>query len=125
MDMKTIRGATLCLPILFLGSTAQIAFAEDATVVAPEHYKVEFENEKVRVIRITYGPGEESAMHEHAEGIVVNLTDQNTQFTLPDGTTPAVEPGPAGSISWSPAGMHAAKNLSDGPAGALLIEIKD
>ncbi len=118
--MKIIRTAAVAVSLCFLAS----AVAEDATVVAPDKYKVEFENDKVRVIRITYGPGQESAMHEHADGVVVNLTDLNVQFTLPDGTMPPAEPGPAGSFTWTPAGMHAATNIG-GRAEALLIEIKD
>lgn len=119
--MKIIRLAALAVSLCFIGSAA----ADDATVVAPDHYKVEFENDKVRVIRITYGPGDESAMHEHGDGVVVNLTDLTVQFTLPDGTMPPAEPGPAGSATWSPAGMHSAKNTGSAPAEALLIEIKD
>ena len=119
--MKIIRIAAVSVSLCFLASAA----AEDATVVAPDKYKVEFENDKVRVIRITYAPGEESAMHEHADGVVVNLTNLNVQFTLPDGTTPPAEPAPAGSATWTPAGMHAAKNVGTERAEALLIEIKD
>jgi quercetin dioxygenase-like cupin family protein len=119
--MRIIRMAAAAVALAFLAS----AVAEDATVVAPDKYKVEFENDKVRVLRITYGPGEESAMHEHPDAVVVNLTDLNVQFTLADGTMPPAEPGPAGSFVWTPAGMHAAKNIGSAPAEALLIEIKD
>lgn len=102
-----------------------VAGAEDATVVAPNNYKVEFENDEVRVVRITYAPGEESGMHEHPAGIVVNLATGNIQFTLPDGTSPPTEPAEAGSSFWSPAGMHAAKNVGNEPFEALLIEVKN
>ena len=37
----------------------------DPTSVDAAHYKVEFENDRVRILRITYGPGEESVMHHH------------------------------------------------------------
>lgn len=113
------------LPALAIGVMVSGAVAEDAVVVAPEHYEVEFENERVRVIRITYGPGDESAMHEHGDAVVVNLTDLNVQFTLADGTMPPAEPGQAGSFQWTPAGEHAAKNIANAPAEALLIELKD
>jgi len=122
--MKLISTTALALPLLVLGSAPQTVLAEDATVVAPEHYKVEFENDKVRVIRVTYGPGEESALHEHRDAVVVNLTDLSVQFTMADGTKPAVEPGQAGGATWSPAQMHAAKNMG-GRAEALLIELKN
>ena len=34
------------------------AHAQDAAKVDPKHYKVEFENDQVRVLRISYGPHE-------------------------------------------------------------------
>ena len=35
----------------------------DPLKVDPKHYKVEFENDRVRVLRITYGPREKSVIH--------------------------------------------------------------
>ena len=40
-------------------------YAQDAAEVDPEHYKVEFENDQVRVLRITYGPGDKSVQGGH------------------------------------------------------------
>jgi len=40
-----------------------IASAQDAAKVDPKHYKVEFENSQVRILRIHYGPHEKSVMH--------------------------------------------------------------
>ena len=57
---------------------AESAAAEtgaDPTVVDADHYKVEFENEHVRIIRITYGPVETSTMHYHPDHAGVFLTD--------------------------------------------------
>jgi quercetin dioxygenase-like cupin family protein len=61
--------------------------AEDPVKVDPRHYKVEFENERVRVLRIKYGPGEKSIMHSHPESIAVFLTDAHHKFSYPDGRT--------------------------------------
>ena len=38
---------------------------QDPIVVDARHYSVELENDRVRVLRIKYGPGEKSAMHGH------------------------------------------------------------
>ena len=59
--------------------------ADDPVKVDPKHYKVEFENDRVRVVRITYAPGEKSVMHSHPESIGVFLTDAHAKFTYPDG----------------------------------------
>ena len=49
----------------------------DPTIVDSQHYKVEFENDQVRVLRIHFGPMEKSALHEHMlNRIVCYLNDQ-------------------------------------------------
>jgi len=50
--------------LLLVGSVAPVG-AQDAVKVDGKHYKVMFENDQVRVLHITYGPGEKSVMHEH------------------------------------------------------------
>ena len=105
--------------ILFMGST----FAQDATEVDPDHYKVEFENEEVRVLRITYGPGEKSVMHSHPGGVAVFLTDGNVEFTLPDGKTQDIQVE-AGQVIWSPESAHQPENTGDKPFEVIQIEMK-
>ena len=61
--------ASLCL----LGAVP--ASAQDAAKVDPKHYKVELENDQVRVLRISYGPGEKSVMHSHPANVAVFLTE--------------------------------------------------
>src|SRR5712664_2278595 len=58
---------------------------QDPVKVDPKQYKVDLENYRVRVLRVTYGPREKSVMHSHPHGIAVFLTDQHSRFTLPDG----------------------------------------
>lgn len=98
-------------------------FAQDAVKADPKHYKVEFENDKVRVLRITYGPGEKSAMHEHPDAYAVFLTDVKGKFTLPDGKT-IENAQKAGSTMWTPAGKHLPENTGDKPFELVLMEIK-
>jgi len=59
--------------------------ADDPVKVDPKYYKVEFENDRVRVVRIKYAPGKKSVMHSHPESIAVFLTDAHAKFTYPDG----------------------------------------
>ena len=47
------------------------ALAQDPVKVDPKHYKVEFENANVRVLRVTVGPGEKSVMHWHPNAVAV------------------------------------------------------
>ncbi len=99
------------------------ALAQDPVVVDSAHYKVEFENEHVRVLRITYGPNESSVMHYHPAGVAVFLVDQKVQFTLPDGETVEVE-NRAGEAIWVEAGKHLPRNMTDQPLELILVELK-
>ena len=99
------------------------AMAQDAAKVDPKHYKVEFENDQVRVLRITYGPHEKSVMHSHPASVAVFLTDANVQFTTPDGKKgPAV--AKTGSVQWEAAVSHLPENLGDKPFELIQIELK-
>ncbi len=98
------------------------ALAQDPVAVDSEHYQLVFENDDVRVLRISYGPNEESVMHYHPAGVAVFLTDAKTQFTLPDGQTVEME-DKAGEAIWAEAGPHLPQNLTDQPLELILVEV--
>ncbi len=109
----------LCAVMLLSGNS----FAQNPTKVDSKHYKVEFENDKVRVLRITYGPGEKSVMHEHPDAFAVFLTDIKGKFTLPDGKT-LDNTSKGGTTMWTPAGKHLPENTGDKPFELILVELK-
>jgi quercetin dioxygenase-like cupin family protein len=104
-------------------SAAALLRAQDPTKVDPKHYKAEFENDAVRILRIKYGPGEKSVMHYHPESVVVFLTDQKATFTTPDGKSTEVD-AKAGEVKNLPGGPHLPQNISDKPMELILIEFK-
>ena len=97
--------------------------AQDPVKVDPKHYKVEFENSEIRVLRINYGPHEKSIMHHHPDSLAVFLNDGHAQFTLPDGKV-VDAPIKAGTTQWSPAGAHLPENLGDTPFELVVVEMK-
>ena len=99
------------------------AVAQDPVKVDPKHYKVELENDQVRVLRITYSPGEKSVMHEHPPNLAVFLSDIHGKFTLPDGKTQDAD-AKAGSTQWDPGGKHLPENVGDKPFELVVVEIK-
>jgi quercetin dioxygenase-like cupin family protein len=99
------------------------AMAQDAVKVDPNHYKVEFENDNVRVLRVTYGPHEKSVMHNHPENVAVFLTDGSAKFTLPDGKT-VDAPVKANTIQWDAGGKHLPENVGDKPFELIVVELK-
>jgi len=109
--------------VLLLSGSAEPAMAQDAVTVDSKHYKVEFENDQVRVIRITYGPHEKSVMHAHPANVAVFLTDGQARFTLPDGKTQDA-PVKAGAVQWDGGGKHLPENVGDKAFELVLVELK-
>lgn len=101
----------------------KLILAQDPVKVDPARYTVDFENGKVRVVRIRYGPREQSVMHDHAEGVLVFLTDHHVKFTYPDGKTEEVT-AKAGETMWEPGATHLPENLTDEPLELILVELK-
>jgi|RhiMetdeSRZDD1v2_1073273.scaffolds.fasta_scaffold194208_3 quercetin dioxygenase-like cupin family protein len=109
--------------VLFV-ATAQTAFAQDPVSVDAKHYKVMFENDQVRVLKIHYNPKEKSVMHEHPASVVVFLNTSKAKFTLADGTVTTDGGGKAGSVRFTDAGKHLPENIGAVPIEAVLIELK-
>jgi quercetin dioxygenase-like cupin family protein len=75
------------MPRMASQSAAQSEASTDPVQTDPKHCKIEFENEKVRVLRIGFGPNEKSEMHTHPPIVAIFLTDHHTRHTYSDGTT--------------------------------------
>ena len=103
------------------GTQATIGHAVDA---APEHYKVEFENEYVRVIRVTYNPGESSAMHSHKPLVGVTLTGGQGVFTDADGNAETRPENFAGDILSDDGETHSVLSISKGFEELIFVEVK-
>ncbi|HJT86985.1 MAG TPA: hypothetical protein VJ732_03990 [Bryobacteraceae bacterium] len=87
-----------------------------------KHYTVEFENDRVRVLRIRYGAKEKSVMHSHPESISIFLKDCKAKFTFPDGRTENVA-AKAGQVMHMVAFAHDPENLG-GPFELIQVELK-
>jgi len=83
----------------------------DPVVTDSAHYKVELENEHVRVLRVHYGAREKGATHEHLlNRVVLYLNDQPN--------------AKADDVRMSGPATHAEENGSDQPADRIAVEIK-
>jgi len=111
------------LLLVFVCFTASAALAQDPVKVDPQHYKVIFENDQVRVLRIHYGPHEKSVMHSHPDSVVVYESEVHMKMTTPDGKS-VESSGKAHDSLWTPAGAHLPENLTDKPVDAVLVELK-
>jgi quercetin dioxygenase-like cupin family protein len=106
------------------GTDKAISSDLDPLKVDPAHYKLEFENPQVRVLRVKIPPHGVAPMHAHAtDRVTVFLTDQN--FRTKDSTgTVATVAHKAGDVAWGTPIEHTEQNLSDEPFEAVTVEIK-
>ncbi|MFL6279656.1 MAG: hypothetical protein ACJ731_06070 [Vicinamibacterales bacterium] len=83
----------------------------DPVAVDDKHYKVVFENEHVRVLRIHYEAHEKGQTHEHIlNRVVFYLNDQPN--------------AKADDVRMAGAATHAEENASDRPADRIAVELK-
>lgn len=102
---------------------ATLAVAQDPTKVEPKHYKLDFENDRVQVVTVHYGPHEKSALHEHPGGVVVSLTEAHLRFIDENGKVREVYSKP-GEARWYPPFKHRVENLGDTSYEAVYIGVK-
>ena len=109
--------------ILFIMTFAVITMAQDPVKVDSSHYKVEFENDQVRVLRVKVGPGEKSIMHHHPDAVAIFMTDVNGKFTFPNAPPQDIS-REAGDVLWTPAVVHQPENVGTAPFEVILVELK-
>jgi quercetin dioxygenase-like cupin family protein len=108
--------AIVCLAVNF-------AAAQDPTKVEPKHYKLQFENDRVQVVNVHYGPHEKSELHDHPGGVSVSVTGGHLRFTDQNGKVTEVYAKP-GEARWFPPHKHKVENLGDEPYNGVYIGVK-
>lgn len=106
------------------GTGKAIPAEMDPLKIDPKHYKLEFENDQVRVSRVKIGAHEATPLHRHTTNRVsVYLTDQSFRTTSEDGKVEAVK-HKAGEAVWGTPLTHKEENVSDQPFEVILVELK-
>ena len=83
----------------------------DPAVVDAKHYKVMFENDQVRVLRVHYEAHDKGVEHEHIlNRVVVYLNDQTGAKT--------------DDVRMAGAAVHTEQNTGDQPADRIAVELK-
>jgi len=109
--------------VSFVCLAAVSSLAQDPTKVEPKHYKLAFENDRVQVVSVHYGPHEKSGLHDHPGGVVVILTAAHLRFTDEEGKTREVFAKP-GEARWYPPFKHRVENLGDTTYDAVYVGLK-
>jgi quercetin dioxygenase-like cupin family protein len=96
----------------------------DPVKVDPKHYKVELENDQVRVMRVIIGPHQSTPVHEHVlNRVLAYISDQNIRVTTPDGKSDILRHKP-GEVSMGGPAKHKEENLNDTPFEVVVVEMK-
>jgi quercetin dioxygenase-like cupin family protein len=114
-----------------IGLVAISGFAQDPFKVAPQAYKLDFENEWVKVARVHYGPHEKIPAHDHTKtaAAYVYLNDGGPVIFRHIGLAYGAitrQPTKAGSFRLYQAvqEVHEVENTSDLPSDFLRVEFK-
>jgi quercetin dioxygenase-like cupin family protein len=95
----------------------------DPAVSNPEHYKVVFENERVRVLEYTDAPGDRTTPHQHPDSVMYTLSSFRRRLVSGDASR-QVELT-AGTVGWLPAQEHHGENIGDTPTHVIFVELKE
>ena len=114
----------LVLFIMFSLVVAGTATAQDPLKVGPNIYRKILENDRVRMMEVTFAPGDSIAMHSHPDHAVYVVTGGTLRVTTSDGKTQVADLKPGDPI-WFPAVTHAAKNIGATPLKLLVVELKE
>jgi quercetin dioxygenase-like cupin family protein len=124
MRLSIVVVGALCGAVM-LGGAARAAGDLDATKADPNHHKVVFENEWVRVVRAVIPPHAKTALHDHPSLVSVLLTDADLKVTAQDGKVSEVH-AKKGSATWRGPTVppHLAENVGDKTYEQILVEPK-
>ena len=117
MKMKN----TLFILISGFGS---VLYAQLPEEVSPEVYKVLLDNEDVKVLEVTFQPGQSDELHRHNVMTFYAIEGGKMQVTLPDGTVkeneiPTGRTGHRKTIT-----THQVKNIGENTVKVIVVEHK-
>ena len=108
-----------------LGATSSLSSADqDPLTVAPDLYRVVFENERVRVLAFHGGPGARWGLHAHPDAVVISMSDYTVRNVVP-GKDPTERSPRRGDVLWIAARSHTGENVGATDMDCLLVELKE
>lgn len=96
---------------------------DDPVDTNPDLYKVILENDRVRVLGYTDGPGDRTTPHDHPDSVMYTLSSFRRRLYA-DETQRDVDMA-AGTVAWLPAQRHAGHNIGDTPTRVVFVELKE
>jgi quercetin dioxygenase-like cupin family protein len=119
----TMKKMLIAATMLCAMGVGTVAGAQDVTKIS-EDYKVEFENDQVRILRVKRAPHSKVPMHSHPDAILMMITDNDQKITTPDGKSVEAHLK-AGEVVFRNAVTHSEESISDKPLEVVLVELKN
>ncbi|VXC05739.1 cupin domain-containing protein [Nocardioides sp. AX2bis] len=95
----------------------------DPVATNGDHYRVVFENDRVRVLDYADRPGDATTNHRHPDSVMYTLSSFRRLLVSGDGSREVTME--AGTTAWLPAQEHRGENIGDTPTHVLLVELKE
>lgn len=103
--------------------TIQEEHDNDAVNVAPHMHEVVFEDDKIRVLKVTVQPKDKADMHWHPRNINYITGSGRLRFHKPDGSVVDVELN-EGQVTSSDESSHVVENIGDSTVSTIQVELK-
>lgn len=116
-----MRPIIVLVGMVVLAGTAA-GWGQDLVVVAPGAAKVEFENARVRVVRLKMPAHTSSPMHDRPSRVVIPLTANDVRIVRDNGSVGTTRTA-AGIPAWSEPAKRSVTNLAS-PLENVIVELK-
>ena len=103
---------------------SSISDYDDIVAIAPESHEVIFENDVIRVLKVTVPAGGTVGMHRNPENINYILKSGTFRLIEPSGSAVDVQVL-EGQVIPAPKGSHAVENIGDTEIQTVCIELKN
>ena len=121
---RTTWIAGLLLAAASLVFVTDSLLAQDPLTVAPKMYKLRTENERIRVMEVTFAPGTKIEQHSHPDHMVYALTGGTLKIHKGDGTSMDADLKTS-DVLWFPGETHWAENTGQTTVRLLVVELKE
>ncbi|HTD72443.1 MAG TPA: hypothetical protein VK652_02870 [Steroidobacteraceae bacterium] len=113
-----------CIVLLVLAAVGLLceAAGQDLVAVAPELAKIEYQDARVRVVRLQIPEHASLPTHDRPRRVVISLSANHVHLTRADGTASETHTE-AGNIAWSEAAVRSVLNLG-APVENIVVELK-
>jgi hypothetical protein len=85
--------------------------------------KIEFENDRVRVIRVKCGGREKHPVRTRKDRVLIWLTEAHQLRTEPNGKKEEIRRKP-GEVAWRSASQHQIENVEETGTEVIIVELK-